>query len=130
MAGDVEGPRERLDDLGRHLRRVLRLLQALEGHDELVAAQARERVALADAALHARGDLLEQQVADLVAERVVDVLEAVEVDEQQRERLPAAARSDDALLEAVVEQHAVGQIGERIARREVAGCAPRRSCGR
>ena len=76
----------------RHLRGVLRLLQAFERDDEFVAAQPRERVAFADAVLHPVGHFLQQQIADLVAERVVDVLEPVEVDEQQRQRLAGAPR--------------------------------------
>ena len=120
MPRDLARPRQRLDDLGGYLCCILGLLQALQRHHELVAAQPRQRVSFADTALHAVGHLLEQQVADLVAERIVDVLEAIEIDEQQRQRLPGAARCHDALLQAVVEQHAIGQFGQRIARGQVA----------
>ena len=53
---------------------------------EFVAAEARHGVAVAHMALQAPADLLEQQVAGLVAAGVVDFLEVVEVDEQQRQR--------------------------------------------
>ena len=53
---------------------------------ELVAAEPREQILLADLAAEALGDLAEQLVAALMPEDVVDLLEAVEVD-------AAAARS-------------------------------------
>ena len=59
-------------------------------------------------------------VAVLVSERVVDVLEAVQVHHQQRERLAAsAAPARIALFDAVREQHAVRQAGERVVQRLV-----------
>ena len=58
------------------------LLQAGQQDDEFVAAQARHGVDVAQLLLEAHGDVLEQQVADGVAEAVVDVLEAVQVEEQ------------------------------------------------
>ncbi len=62
----------------------------VEQQRELVAAEARQRVLLARRGLQARGDVLEQQVAGGMAERVVDVLEAVEVEEEER-HVPAGA---------------------------------------
>ena len=57
-------------------------------------------------------DLLQQQVADVVTGGNVDVLEPVEVDEHQGERLALAPRVDQALFEAVVEQQVqVGRHG-------------------
>ena len=55
-------------------------------HDgELVAAEPRQRVALAQRHLQPRPDLAQHLVAGVVAERVVELLEAVEVDQQQRD---------------------------------------------
>ena len=73
------------EDLARDRGDLLRLTHFLEQHHELVAAQAGDDVALAQATGEARRDFLQQLVARLVAERVVDQLEAVEVDEQHRE---------------------------------------------
>jgi hypothetical protein len=53
--------------------------------------------------------------------RLVHQLETVDVDEEQRELRAAACRLEDRLRAAVGEQHAVGQPGERVARREVLG---------
>ena len=106
-----------LDDF-RLLERHFGLLQA----SRVTRTRRRQpdTVPLANTALHAIGYLLQQQIAHLVPERVVDVLEAIEVDEQQSERLSGSARGDDALFQTIVEQHAVGQFGQRIARRQVA----------
>jgi hypothetical protein len=46
---------------------------------------------------------------------VVDVLEAVEIDGDERERLAGAAGAPECLLDAVVEQRAVRKAGEGIA---------------
>ena len=58
---------------------------------ELVAAEPRDHVRLPRAASDDGGGLDERLAARQVAVRVVDLLEAVEVEEQQRQR-PAAAR--------------------------------------
>ena len=89
-------------------------------HRELVAAEARQRVAAAHHLAQADGDLLEQAVARVVPERVVDLLEAVEVDQQQRGRLAAALGGRQRVRHAVVEQRAVGQVGEVVVQRLVA----------
>ena len=52
----------------------------LEQHAELVAAEARQRVAFAQARPQQRADLAQQLVAGRVAARVVDDLEFVEVE--------------------------------------------------
>ena len=49
---------------------------------ELVAADPRDRVLRTQPTLDSTGDLLEERVADQVPERVVDVLEAVDVEKQ------------------------------------------------
>lgn len=58
--------------------------------------------------------LLQQPVAGVVPQAVVDVLEPVEVEEHQRHRLPAAARAGDGQTQAVAEQRSVGQTGQRV----------------
>ena len=61
----------------------------------------------------------QQQVADRVAERIVDVLEAVEVEEQHRELAAPAMRAGDRLSDAVGQQRAIGQAGQRVVVRHV-----------
>ncbi len=52
----------------------------VDEHDKLVAAQAPDRVAFADRVAEALADRPEHFIAGRVAEAVVDVLEAVDID--------------------------------------------------
>ena len=77
-----------------------RLVDVLEQDDELVASEARGGVGGADAAEQPSRGLAQEHVAGGVAEAVVDVLERVEVDEQDRDprvapapRAPGRARA-------------------------------------
>lgn len=95
---------------------------AAVAHDErreLVAAEAGGGVALPHRVLESAGGLDEELIAGLVPDRVVDGLEAVEVDEEdgraaQRGAAVGGATAGQGLLDAPGEQRAVGQVGERI----------------
>ena len=90
----------------------------LQQDHELVAAQPRHGVAPGHAGAQALGDLLQQLVALLVAQRVVEHLEVVQVDEHQR----AFARPvivGQRLVQPVQQQLAVGQLGQRIVEGQV-----------
>ena len=63
--------------------------------DELVAAEPGDAVAFAQDACQARADLLQQQVTVVMAERVVDLLEAVEVEQQERDPAPGPVGPPD-----------------------------------
>ena len=54
-----------------------------------------------------------------MAERVVDRLEGVEIDEQQREAAAATLATSDRLFEPVFQHEAIAQSGERIAKGRV-----------
>ncbi len=54
----------------------------------------------------------------MVSERIVDALEFVDVDIEQRERL-ALARLLELALDLLAEQHAVRQVGQRVVMRKV-----------
>ena len=58
---------------------------------EFVAADAGDRVGLAQQRAQPLADFLDELVAGIVAERVVDLLEAVEIEHQQRHLLARAA---------------------------------------
>ncbi len=49
-----------------------------------------------------------------MTERVVDLLEAVEIDQQDRKSFLIAMRSQDRLLQAIEEERAIGKIGQRV----------------
>ena len=110
---------DRGDPLG-HLDRVVLAGDLLEQDPELVGAEAGHGVRRAHGLLEARRGGREQLVADVMAHRVVDELEAIEVEEQDRGLDVAPAQALDRLAEPVHEQHAVGQIGQRVVQRAVA----------
>src|SRR5215470_1349932 len=78
-----------------------------------VGADAREERAFRRGAQAFR-HLAQQRVADDVAEYVVDLAEAVEIEREERERLPGLARFFQHVREAVIERGAVRQVGQRI----------------
>ena len=89
-------------------------VQVFQHHHELVAAQTRHGVAFAHTRLQALRNLLQQQIADVMAKRVVEGLEVVQIDEQQRAFSAAAPTGSQCLLQPVQQKPAVGQAGERI----------------
>ena len=88
--------------------------EAGEQYDKFIAAQAGHRVFLADAAFQAGGDHLQHGIAEGVAERIVDVLEVVEVEKQQRTAQVVALEQGNLLAQAVHQQGAIGQVGQGV----------------
>ena len=118
MAFDLVGLDHRVADALRKRRGVGSLLHLRHDDGELVAAHARDHVELARAAAQTLADQLEQLVADMVAERIVDALEVVEVETEHREAL-AALDALDLVIELFEQQRAVGQVGQRVVARHV-----------
>jgi len=110
-AGQRDGHLHGVADAAGHGRGRVGVERPLAHHDELVAGVPGHDVLDPDRVLQAGGHLDEDGVARLVAERVVDVLEAVEVAEQQRRAGPADA---DAVVEQLGELGPVGQAGELV----------------
>ncbi|EXI73206.1 MAG: hypothetical protein AW07_02820 [Candidatus Accumulibacter sp. SK-11] len=102
----------------RQQRCARRVDQSGNDDDELVAAEPRDGLALGEDAAEDLGDAAQQAVADIVAEGVVDQLETVEVEEEDRCPLLRAPRATDRVADAFVEQAAVRQAGQRIVVRE------------
>nr|GEU28653.1 hypothetical protein [Tanacetum cinerariifolium] len=90
-------------------------------HHELVAAMAADGIDAAHAAHQPLRRLAQQQVAHVVAQRVVDVLETVEVDEQHGHHAVVTARRRQRLVQPIEQQHAVGQVGQHVVLGQVAG---------
>ena len=116
---DLHRLRQVLDDLLRHRRGVGRALDLRQHHHELVAAGAADRVHHPQLLDQAARHFLQQHVAHRVAERVVDGLEAVEVDEHHRGLLAVAVGERERLRQAVLQQPPVRQAGERVVVGEV-----------
>ena len=115
---EVVGPAQRLQQPGRHGVHRLGRRQPLDQDDELVAAEPRHRRVRAAHGLDPVRDLHEQRVADLVAERVVDRLEPVDVEQQHRRDAAGAVQPGQCLVEPVVEQRPVRQPGQGVGERE------------
>ena len=78
---------------------------------EFVAAQAGHGVGFPHAAGQALGHRLQQQIADMVAQGVVDVLELVQIQKHQRHPVAAPLADRQGLAQAFLKQFAVGQPG-------------------
>ncbi len=65
------------------------------------------------------GDALQQRVADRVPERVVDLLEAVDVEHEEGQRLRVVVRAVKRVVHALAQLDAIGQICQRIVSRHV-----------
>ena len=115
---DLVGLAHRLDDARASDAGIGRLGDGDLQDGELVAAHARDGVGLAHEHAQPLGDHLQQLVAGGMAERVVDGLEVVEVEQVRGDDL-AALDAGKRLLQPLVEQHAVGQAGQRIVMRHV-----------
>src|SRR4030095_1072388 len=76
---------------------------------ELVAAQARDGGAFADARRTALSDDLEHVVSDVVPQAVVDQLEVVEIDERDAAGAAVAVRDSQPLLQAVAQKVPIGE---------------------
>ena len=91
---------------------VLAALRAGLQHDELVAAEARDHIARLDDGAEPERDLLEQLVADRVAERVVDGFEPVEVDQVDGKVILAFVHGREHAADPLAELRPVGEAGE------------------
>jgi hypothetical protein len=113
VAEDLERAAQVLEDaVERALDSVVEVL-LLEQDGELVAAEAGDGFGAAENPAQPAGDFLDQRIAGEVAEAVVDVLEPVEVEQQDRHLLPVP-RADQRLVGGVVEQRPVRQPGEHV----------------
>ena len=118
-AADLAALREAGEQPARHVGGFGLAGVAVEQHQELVAADMSRNVAGPRQRHHPFADDAQHRVAAGEAERFVDRLEAVEVDEQQREPplVPIGALHEP--REMLLELLAVRQPGQRVARRGV-----------
>ncbi len=106
-------PAQRLHQLARDHRRLLDGHLGQQ-HRELVAAEARQHVGVPGAGPQRRGDALQHVVAGAVPERVVDILEVVEVEHDDCAAEGIAARSLDLPVELLLEAPPVEGAGEEV----------------
>jgi hypothetical protein len=94
------------------------VLEVRQHQAELVPAQTRHHVIGSKGGGQPRTDLLQEQIAEVMAERVVDLLEVVEVDQHDRDERGIRVLGDG-LAELLLEQDPVRQVGQRIMQRLV-----------
>ncbi|WRL64903.1 hypothetical protein U6N30_03970 [Blastococcus brunescens] len=112
---DGEGATDALEGASGHLLRLMRPGTGKED-DELVPAQPCEDGVAAELVDEARGHRGEQRVPDVVPQRVVDLLEAVEVDQRDSELSSFGHRGVDLLHESrPVEQPGQGVVPDAVA---------------
>ncbi|EXI74666.1 MAG: hypothetical protein AW07_01594 [Candidatus Accumulibacter sp. SK-11] len=105
--------RRHLEQLGRHMRGTVGI-GVRQDDDELVTTEPGDRVLVAHGSLQPPRHLQQQFVTNPVTQRVIDVLEAVEVEEHQGKRLPPAMRTREVMPDPLGEQAAVRQTGQRV----------------
>jgi hypothetical protein len=81
---------------------------------ELVAAEAGDGIAAADLVLQPLRELAQKSIAGDMAERIVDVLEARDVEAEDRDLAAVAPAAGQRLVQTVVEQQTVGQTGQSV----------------
>jgi len=87
MAVHMIGRAERVADSAREPHGILGRIEILGDDGELVAAEAPDEINLAHTLLQPGRDLGQQRIAGGVAERVIDVLEAVEIEAEHRHQV-------------------------------------------
>ena len=85
-----------------------------QDHRELLAADAADDVRGPDRCAKDVGDLVQQLIADAVAVDVVHLLEVVEVEHHERDRLVRRRRAQELLPQPVVEGAVVVETGQRV----------------
>ncbi len=106
--------RERAGDARRGFLNLVAAPDDVEHDHEFVAAHAHDDVLIAHGVFDSLRDRLQQLVAGLRDRRIVDVFEAVEVDEQHRQRCLLAAGFFDGGGQMSGKEQPVGQAGQLI----------------
>jgi hypothetical protein len=118
MAAQLAGLLDRIVDPLHQIRDIGRIGHRGLHDRKLVAAQPRHDVGFPETPSQPGRHGLEQFVAALVSEGVVDALEFVEVQIEHRQPF-AASDTPERLLELFAEKHPVGQVGQRIVVRQM-----------
>ena len=118
LAVQVEGRVQRGDEPAGQRRRLFGPEQAPLDHRELVAPEPGDGIELPDQCAQPHADRLQQGVANRVAERVVDLLEAVQIQAQKSKRLTLLGACER-LVQAETKQAPISQAGQRVMMRQM-----------
>ncbi len=100
-------------EVGQHDRELV-AAQPGEVQTDVVAPGPRNDIAGAQLLLQALGHGLQQEIAGAVAERIVDALEAVQIEEQKGQLAVPAARMQQLAVGALEEVQPVRHPGQRV----------------
>jgi hypothetical protein len=114
LVADLERDAARGDDPITERDRLFEPRDVLDQDGELVATEARERVLRPQGRAEPLGHLQQHGVAHEVAERVVDELEAVEIEEEDGHQPVAPLDAAQGLLQPVHEDRAIGNAGQGV----------------
>ena len=115
VAGFADGPDQAVDELDDSPFAS----QAIDDDDEFVAAQAEQVFVAVHQGAHPARQFGQQTVAGLMAERVVDRLEMVQIDDQQALAVDTGDRAFEQAGEVRIERQPVGQVGQRVVMSQV-----------
>ena len=124
MSVELEGRLKQLEQAATELLGFGCVVDAHLHDRELVAADAGDRIHFPNAGAQSGCHLLQHEIAGGMAQGIVDVLEAVQVQEQQRRHVAPAADAGDRLIEPLEEQDTVGQPRQGVVHGEILGPAP------
>ena len=110
---DVDRLMHGIEDARRESFRLMGRIVSQQDDGELVAAEARHRVATADAAGQAPRRQFQQLVAGHVPKRVVDVAEAVEIDQEHGDA-GSLRQSAQRITQPLDQQQAVRKPGQSV----------------
>ena len=112
---------ERGDDFLRAGGRIVGVLDLGQHQNEFIPAQAADRVRAPDAPHEAPRHGLQQPVAHYMSQAVVHVLEPIQIEEQHGQAMAMAAGEGNRLGEPIAQQHAVGQVGQKVVLGQIDG---------
>ena len=108
---DLERHAHRIEDALRQTRAIARLHDIRLEQGEFVAAEPGEMIAGAQHLRQPPRERHDQPVADIVTERIVGLLEMIEIEIEQGKLMPAAAAACNLRIDEFVKQKPVGQTG-------------------
>src|SRR6185369_10753969 len=115
---DPEVRLDRNDEFARDRLGYFGRVGIVDDHDKLVTTQARGKIRLTQIALQASREFDQDRVSGGVAQRVVDFLEVIDVEIEQRQRASFALSSRQCCLEAFAELPAICKAGKTVVARE------------
>src|ERR1700674_675545 len=118
MAFNLEWATETFDQARRQSTGIRRPPDVALNDGELIAAEACNYIGPSNAFTQSICHRLQQKVTDLVAERIIDTLESIKVEAEQRQNF-AAIRPRRCLPKSPLKCRPIRQVSERIVMRKI-----------